>query len=541
MAKKKKESGPGVFLIMTLVFFVLAAVVLGVTTYLGFEDAGQQAEAAKKATADKDAAVKQANEQTIRRNINRIAMGTQDPEDQTDVSGAAKEHAAAILEEHKRITDKLGANAFPTRDAFLWPLVVELAKKDAGNIDTDPKPSPSPNRTLPGITKDWAKRAITAEGKVTTEIAARVKAEADAKAAQDATEKAKETFDASVAKLTADVTAKINAMDAAFKKLKADADLAGINFKKQGDGWAEDKQRLEESVQLLGKDILARDSKIKNFENPDPSDVLHKFRHWDPTKISEQLGVVTDKSGTFVILTFTKPLSLVPGQTFVVIPPTGSLVEVIEREKALEKHHHEVLSLGARDPFAGNEMIKGTVEITEVVSKYSARARITNESNAVRNPIAKGDQLFNVSLSSGGKEHIAFAGIIDLDGDGRPNNEEFIRILEKNNLIIDAYLDLKTGKVVNRGSTGMDYRTKFLVLGTDAPMVGNVKLMVDEANKKSVQVIDARKFLNLIGVKPPSGSAPPAYATVNIGGEGEKGAKDPDAVPPPPVVEPKKQ
>ena len=31
----------------------------------------------------------------------------------------------------------------------------------------------------------------------------------------------------------------------------------------------------------------------------------------------------------------------------------------------------------------------------------------------------------------------------DLDGDGLPNNEEFIKILERNNVVLDAFLDLK--------------------------------------------------------------------------------------------------
>src|SRR5439155_3398832 len=129
----------------------------------------------------------------------------------------------------------------------------------------------------------------------------------------------------------------------------------------------------------------------------------------------------------------------------------------------------------------------------------------------------------------GEKEHVAYCGIIDLDGDGRPDNEEFVRILERNNLVIDAYLDLKTGTIKNRpGSEGIDFRTKFLIVGSDAPLVGNVKKMIDQAKEKSVQLIDARMFLNLIGVKPPRNPAPPAYTMVNLGGEGALAPKNQD-------------
>src|SRR5262249_50897433 len=155
----------------------------------------------------------------------------------------------------------------------------------------------------------------------------------------------------------------------------------------------------------------------------DASDVLWKFQHFDLAKTAERMGTIASKNGTFVTVNFANAMHLVPGQTFVVIPPTGSLVEVIEREKALEKHHHEHVSLGPRDPFADNEMIKGMVEITDVISQYAARARITYQSNEIRNPISQKDQLFSISLSTGEKEHVAFAGIIDLDGDGKPDNE----------------------------------------------------------------------------------------------------------------------
>jgi hypothetical protein len=221
----------------------------------------------------------------------------------------------------------------------------------------------------------------------------------------------------------------------------------------------------------------------------------------------------------------------------VAIAADRSLIEVLEREKELERRHHTFVSLGPREPFADNELIKGMVEIADVTSKYNARARVTHEPLGIRNPIGKGDQLFNMSLSTGGKEHVAFAGIIDLDGDGRPDNEAFVRILEKNNLTVDAFLDLKTGEVKGKMTTA----TRFLIIGSDAPAVGNLKKMVGEAKELGVQQIDARLFLNLIGVKPPRNPAPPAYPSVNLGTGDAPAAKEGDVPMPPPVPDPKKQ
>lgn len=525
MAKKKPETGPGVFMILALVFFVLTTIVLGVTTYLGFKDADQYEKAAKDAKTEKDTAIKNQAEYRVRLAVDRNAIGIGSDEDQVAISGGGTENAAFIADEKKNITDKLGGNAFPTNNAFKW---------DEG--------STAPNKNVLAITKMWAKIAQDNKAQKDAEATARKKAEANTVAAQDAKDKAEDAFNQRIAALTKEVKDKTDAMQAAFNSLKTEAEKAGANFQKQAADWAAAKGQLEETIQAKNLEIKAKVEENQRLKNPDASDLMTRWNNFNVAKAAERMGTIADKSGdTFVTLNFTKPMGLVPGQTFVVIPPTGSLVEVIEREKALEKHHHEVVSLGPRDPFDGNEMIKGMVEITDVASRYSARARITNQSDRIRNPIGRGDQLFNISLSTGEKEHVAYCGIIDLDGDGRPDNEEFVRILERNNLVIDAYLDLKSGTIKNRaGTDGIDFRTKFLIVGADAPQIGGVAKMMQQAKEKGVQLIDARMFLNLIGVKPPRHPAPPAYTMVNIGGEGEKAPKNQDDnIPMPPPVEKK--
>jgi hypothetical protein len=541
MAKKKpQETGPGVFMILALIFFILVAAVLGVTTYLGFEGESKWQEEAKKAGEKEKTAAKNAEEMTMRLDLHRIANGVADAKIRDEFNGGSRTHQAAILEEHKALMDALGAaNTFPTPNAFQFPLVV--APKDGG----ESMPAPAPNKSVPAIAKQWAQIAKDMKAQRDAAVDARKKAELASQASQDAKDKAEETFNQKIADLSAQIKAKSDAMDKAFANLKVEADKAGINFKKQADEWADAKAKLDDSINGLKNDLISERKRLYDALHPDASDILVRFERLDLAKVAERMGTITDKSETFVTINFAKPMNLIAGQTFVVIAPTGSLVEVIEREKVLEKHHHEFLSLGPRDPFTDNELVKGMVEITDVVSRYGARARITQQDSPIRNPIGRGDQLFNIALSTGEKDHVAFAGIIDLDGDGRPDNEDFIRILERNNLVVDAYLDLKTGVVKNRpGSDGIDFKTKFLIIGSDAPIVGNVKVMIDKAKEKGVQLIDARMFLNLIGVKPPSHPAPPAYSTVTLGGEGSKNVdpeKDPMAPMPPVVPEAKKK
>jgi hypothetical protein len=333
-----------------------------------------------------------------------------------------------------------------------------------------------------------------------------------------------------VAKLTQQIKDKIAAMDLAFQNLKVEADKKGLDFKKTMDVWAEEKVRLEETVRNREQENQVVKGQRDRALNPDISTLEQQLKNWNPAKMAERMGTVTNKDGTFVNIQFANKVALVPGQTFVVLPSSGSLVEVIEREKALEKRHHEYKSNDAREPFSDNEFVKGMVEVTGETGPTSARARITHETQPIRNPITKGDQLFNMAMTTGEREHVAYAGIIDLDGDGRPDNEQFVRILERNNLRVDAYLDLKTGQI--KGA--IDFKTKFLIIGSDAPIVGNVKVMMAQAKEKGVQLIDARMFLALIGVKPPKNPAAPLYSGVTLGGEGSKNV-DPEAPMPPPA------
>ncbi|WP_020468536.1 hypothetical protein [Zavarzinella formosa] len=534
MAKKKKETGPGPVMIMFLVFFILSTTALGVTTYLGFESEGQAREETKKAVEDKKQAEKKFAEETARRNVDRIAMGIEDPQDREDIAGAAKEHNAVILEEHKRITDRL-TGAFPTKDAFRWPLIDDLRGGGTGG-EGDKKPAPAPNKTVPSIAKEWAKMYLDADKKLKDAAIALQNADAQKKAADDRAVAAKTTFDTKLAELDATYKGAIAKLTADFNNLKVEADKAGTTFAAKAADWAVEKADLEGQIQKMGADKKDLKEKLVRAQNPDPTDFETRFKHLDLVKLEERKGEIAGKADSkSVTLQFNSRNILAVGQTFMVLAPDKSLVTVIEREKALEKDHRDRRGLFDREPFTNNEQIKGMVEITEVTGAYSARARIVSQAESIRDPISKKDSIYNITLTGNSREHVAYCGIIDLDGDGLPNNEEFVRILEKNGVIVDAYLDLKTGEIKGRG---MNAATKFLILGPDAPEVGKVKEMMNKAKENGIQIVDARKFLKLIGVTLPANPIPPRYSTTNIVGDGaapmgDAPAAKKDEVPPP--------
>jgi hypothetical protein len=525
MAKRNEESGPGTGMILMLVFFVLATLILGVTTYMGYSGQDELETQAKAAKEEAKKAQDVATEERLRKIVLRGGSGTADPDDLKDLAGAPDNMKPHVADEITRLTNKVGAaGVLPggKGDGLVWA------------PGPDGSPGVAPRRNLTGIAKEWERIAKGAQDRANAEKVAREKAQLDTQAAQAGRDKDKEAFDASVKALNEQMAAKIKAMDAAFLALKTEADKKGIDFQNIEKQWAEEKTRMEEQLTAKLNDLKVERDRRLRAENPDPSDIEGRWKNLPIVKMAERMGTITDKSESFVSLQFSQRLVLVPGQTFVVIPANRSLVEVLDREKSLEKTHHERVSLGAREPFAGNELIKGMVEITDVTSPYTARARITYETAPIRNPLGRGDQIFNMTLSTGDKEHVALAGIVDLDGDGRPDTEAFIRMLERNNLIVDAYLDLKTGE---RKGKGMNSGTRFLILGTDVPEVGQVKAMMKAARTNGSQLIDSRVFMSLIGIKPPKGAAAPNYAAVNLGNEdAAPDAKDPMA----PPAEPKK-
>jgi hypothetical protein len=155
---------------------------------------------------------------------------------------------------------------------------------------------------------------------------------------------------------------------------------------------------------------------------------------------------------------------------------------------------------------------KGTLEVINVIGEHLSQARITSVNDPNRDPILQGDVLYNPSWSPNIKKHVALAGVIDLTGDGRDNLREFMRNLERQNIVVDAYLDPKDYSVKGK----ITVRTDYLVIGNDMTFtesgiradLDKVKAfdktktqMRDEANRNGVPVLQLYKYLEMIGYR----------------------------------------
>jgi hypothetical protein len=190
---------------------------------------------------------------------------------------------------------------------------------------------------------------------------------------------------------------------------------------------------------------------------------------------------------------------------------------------------------------------KGALEIVSIMGAHSSKARITDLRDANRDPIVRGDLLFNPIWSPGERVHVAVTGLIDLTGRGEDGTEEFRNNLERQGVIIDSYLDMKDLKIKGPGITTA---TNYLVVGqraeldvgfalTGSPLADRVKVVEDamntmkkEAKDLGVTQISARNFMALVGYRLPkqitSFGGIRGYSAVGSSKEGgEEGKEEP--------------
>src|SRR5262249_40678197 len=140
---------------------------------------------------------------------------------------------------------------------------------------------------------------------------------------------------------------------------------------------------------------------------------------------------VVDRSGQTVVVKLISTRNLPPQQTFSI------------RGKGLD---------GKAMPEE-----KGSLVITNVIDDRFANARITSVKDSGRDPIMRGDQLFSIGWNPNVRQHVAIAGVIDVNGGSDSSNtarllrnpneamqklNDFIRSLERQGMVVDAYIDL---------------------------------------------------------------------------------------------------
>lgn len=145
---------------------------------------------------------------------------------------------------------------------------------------------------------------------------------------------------------------------------------------------------------------------------------------------------------------------------------------------------------------------KGRIEVTNILEAHLSQAQVTDLVDGNRDPILPGDLLFNPAWLPNQKTRVAVAGVMDLDGDGRDDLEDFLRSLKKQGYEVDVYLDPKEGKLVGKGMTR---ETDFLIVGPNHEAPSGVRRENDPRFKLADDLSAAKAALEkeatAIGVK----------------------------------------
>lgn len=483
MAAKRRASSNGggggeksnTGLVVSLVFFVLTSIFLGVLTYYGYAGRSEAVASEAKKNADLQSMTKNRDEERTRKLVLRIATGNDQKDDQTSLAGLKGSNGGAFTEE-------------------------------TASLKNLPKWDPAlnrPTKTYEGMLADALTAKLAAEkalkdteGNFQAQVQAfeEYKKEKDAKLAkaEDALKKANAATVETQNKKSEEYLAAIAKIDEQSKLItELTTQIADLNVKR-----GQDQTKAAETESNLKKVLQEAQTKLEP-----PSSIENDYSKGKIFKIDHASGLAYINLGS---ADYAKQ-----GLTFSIFSPTaGNRPEKRER--------------------------KGSLEIVTVLEPHLSTARFTQVQDANRNPILPGDLLFNPAWSPAQREHIAIAGIIDIDGDGTDDTPELVRALERQGIVVDAWLDVKERKIKG---TGINERTTYFVLGesykwsssipidTDSPIFqasnelnGKIEEMKTKAHDTGVTTVAYRRFLSLIGYKLPKVAQPDYSSTTYLRG-----------------------
>jgi hypothetical protein len=264
---------------------------------------------------------------------------------------------------------------------------------------------------------------------------------------------------------------------------------------------------LQQKLEQANKEKNALDKKIRDLEGKVAQ--LQTKLETSTAVALEKESAVLEPRGEIVrvhtnlrraTINFGRNAGLKPGITFSV---HGKQAD--GKPKRLKKADVQVVSVDART---------AEVEITDVVVWDADRKlydRIDVLSPENKDPVIKGDVLINPLWNPNAKTHVALAGVFDFVGVNQTQMNSFVRRLEDQNIIVDAYVDLSDGKIKGPGLTR---QTEYILRGgeVDGREAGaprdketlkevndNIKKLLQEANRLGVEVMRPERFLRDTG------------------------------------------
>lgn len=481
LKKKKKEpsSSPNVVVVVFLVFFVLATIVLGSLYYMSFEEKGDARR--KQVAAVKDAELKQRDALLYKLayyEMRVAATGDQlnaDDEEKTAKEGMLLDRDEFLKEDfgkfgngpkdkdgirklRAKILEKLeaAANGIDFKSSLEEKL--KFALDDNIRFKKDYADEVAKNKRMETLAKKYTDKQDAFQADITNQI----KAENDKiyKAAVIQTEAFKELI-----KEHAKLKDKLEEKNQELLAAKEDAEKEAKKLTRKVNVL---EQALRENAGGAGGGNLGG-NRPAGDAFPLVLDLTPGKPLWD-TPVGKVVRVDLDLRQ--VSINLGSAHGVVPELTFNVFGtgPTG------RAEK------------GMRGTIEVIKVIDSTTSLCRITSVYDAegreipltllRDRLLRESDP---PLREGDLLFNLFWGT----RVAVAGYVSLTGDPSDNPaeqmrqvEDFMHILKRNGIQVDAYVDLRDGQV--RGS--ITPKTRYLIRGDDL-RVAAAKMPDEEKDK----------------------------------------------------------
>jgi hypothetical protein len=514
MATKKQGGGSNTGLIVTLVFFVLTTVILGVTTYTGYSEQEANTKKVKDAEAKATTMTKERNYHRATARILRAYMGF------PEAKGDAKDTA--------RIKEQLDKGTYP--DASGVPEANEF-RTFLGNLGKAMpwNPAAPDNHESPTITYEMRLQARDKDIEALKTQLAAAKARADdaeAKRAEAAAAlaAAKKNFKAEVDKVTADaekarekdrmaiadLTAELNKANEAKNSFR-DSDAA---LKLQLAKLTQEAKKLKDEVSEVKKErerakgerdeiakafALLQEKTGKSAEEIEAKvlddDALSLLRNWD-LKRKDWRIVAMDRTGQQPYINLGWADNLHPQMTFSIhkLGPDGRLASIS----------------------------KGTLEVVRVIGPHQAQCRLTSMSSKAdraRDPIVKGDYLFNPVWDPSQKRRVVLAGLADMNNEGTDSTKAFRELLKRQNVDLGGWIDVSDDKAPPKlEGEGVNRKTDYLIIGDNLDDVHHKRTsdkefkeafsrIVTEQREKAkadaIPVITLRRYLQMVGYVPP--------------------------------------
>ncbi len=467
-ANKGGDSKQG--LIISLVVSILLVLILGVVSYYGYADKAALEDKAKKAVADKTEMEK-----------NRDWYKYQALQFRNYAKPLGKDEAGDLA----TLRDRFKGNQLSgEHDAEV--------KAQVGQLDTQLVKEPGRDNTFESYS-DKVERLNNEINNLRTQLA---RADYNLK-------KAKSDYDRETATLKAsleDLDKKYN--EALAQNLK-DRQNQEQNFVKSLSTFGDQNKQIGEIKKRYDDIVADKDREMRKMSSQIKDLQLRVTKLQDKIKTPDLFKYDTPKG---------QIVRVDPGQQDAYIN-VGSADNIQPRQNltfSVFSTSHGALATTER---------KGAVQVTDILGAHLSRAKIIEQTNPDSAPIVAGDVLVNPAWSPSQRTHVAIAGMIDLTGEGRDTTDEFIRSLDRQGIVVDAYLDLHDMAVKGNG---MGQNTDYLILGllpqfdqqeieAGDPRVQRkqeISAKIEEMKKKAedlgITVVPFRRYVALTGYKLPA-------------------------------------